>query len=77
MARFTFATYPKHAGRTRLVHVGSVTHYVDYVPFGQPSDIVHQKFTKDYSTTSSRPFVTKRSAYGSLEAAVKALVKQA
>ena len=74
MARFTFATKPEHAGRARLVHVGNVTHYVDYVPFGAAADITHRKWTKDYSRRNSRPFVTKRSSFASLEAAVKSLI---
>lgn len=74
MARFTFATKSEHAGRTRLVVVGHITHYVDYVPYGEPADITYQKYTKDYSARNSRPFVTKRAGYASLEAAVKALL---
>lgn len=74
MARFTFATKPDHAGRTRLVTVGRVTHYVDYVPYGQHADIVYQKYTRNLISRNTRPFVTKRAGYASLEAAVKALI---
>jgi hypothetical protein len=74
MARFTFATKPEHAGRVRLVVVGGVTHYVDYVPYGSPSDIVFKKWTAGYRSLNSRPYSTKRSNFGSLEAAVKSLV---
>lgn len=74
MARIKFATYPKYAGRVRLVNIGNVTHYVDYVPFCEAADIVHQKYTKDLKTINSRPYVTKQSRYGSLEAAVRSLV---
>jgi hypothetical protein len=75
MARYILATYPKFAGRTRLVIVGHCTHYVDYVPFGTPgAHIMYRKLTKAYRP-NSRPYVTKSSAYGSLQAAVKALVE--
>lgn len=75
MARYILATYPKFAGNTRLINIGHCTHYVDYVPYGTPgAHITYNKYTQAYKP-NSRPYVTKSSAYGSLEAAVKALVK--
>lgn len=79
MARFKLASYAPHAGSTRLVRIAKVTHYVDYVTFNEESDIVFRKFTKDYSGTSARPFMLTKSRrqFKTLEAAVKALVKEA
>jgi hypothetical protein len=74
MAQFLFASYPKHAGRVRLVNISNVTHYVSYVPYGESADIKYQKYTKDYSRLNSRPYVTKRSSFASLESAVKSLI---
>jgi hypothetical protein len=74
MARFTLATNPDHAGRTQVVRVGNVTHYVECVPFAEAADITFRQWTRDYRRRNSRPFVTKRSAFASLDAAVKSLI---
>lgn len=77
MARLTLATYPDRAGKTLLVNVGTVTHYVECVPYGTASDIVFQEYTVGYARMNSRPYVTKRAGYASLGSAVKALIKEA
>ena len=74
MKRFTLAAKPKYAGRTRLVHIGNASHRVDFIPYGKPSDIVFQFYTKDLRGLNSRPFITKRAAYKTLEAAVRSLI---
>lgn len=71
------ATYPdavrNNAGQTRIVEGAPV----EYVCYGKPCHIEFQKYTKDYSRVSARPyrvFATQQS-YASLKSAVRALFK--
>lgn len=74
MERFTLANKPIHAGRMRIVHIGNVSYRVDWIPYGEPSDIVFQFYKKGCRGLNSRPFITKRAGYKTLEAAVRSLI---
>lgn len=80
--RIKLSTKPDNAGKTSMVKVrvggGDVTYYVDRVPYGEPAQITFQKFTQDYRNYNARPFVLTKSRrqFKTLEAAVKALVKE-
>lgn len=71
------ATYPasvaNNAGQTRCVE-GST---VEFVCLGQPCHISKQKYTKDYSKISERPYVVEATGrgYKTLGNAVRALFK--
>ena len=70
------ASKPENAGHKHTVPVGGDLHYVEYVPYGHKAQITFQKYTKDHSGLSARPYVTSFSAFGSLQAAVTAIVKR-
>lgn len=77
MQTLYLATYPKYAGREKLVLIGGAyvkVVYVSYDDRATPHDIVYVKFTADYKRMSARPYHTKQSAYGTLKAAAVAVL---
>lgn len=70
------ATYPEFEGKLTKHTINGFEFIVERVRFCHPHiDITYQKFTKNYSGYNSRPFVTKKSAFKTLEAAIISLVK--
>ena len=80
MARFRLATYSLSAKpeNTTTHRVDGVVHYVDRVEFRNDAEIVYQKYKKDYSGRSERPFMLckSRRQFKTLDAAVKARIKE-
>ena len=78
MQTLYLASYPKHAGRERLVLIGGTyvkVVNVSYDDRATPHDIVYVKFTADYKRMSARPYHTRQSAYGTLKAAATAILR--
>lgn len=67
------ATYPTACDRPPQLLYGVE---LMRVPYGTPADITYQRYTADFRHRNARPYKTSRSAYGSLEAAIKAIIKE-
>lgn len=77
MQTLYLATYPKYAGRERLMLIGGAYARIVNISYDDratPHDIVYDKFTADYKRMSARPYHTRQSAYGSLKAAAVAVL---
>lgn len=70
------ATYPERCGSPAPSGCPFTT--VQPVPYGQPADIVYQRYTADFSDLCARPFVLvgSRRGFKTLKAAVAALKRE-